>query len=105
MTGAPAYILEAFTKKSTYDPGEKVIINIFISGAGQIDESQIGGHIPENLISGKIRLKAIDFKLFRSEEDEEPFFLPVFPPQFFELPNRFLGRLHEGYFHSSRVAR
>ena len=56
----------------------------------------IGGHIPENVISGKLKLTT--FRFAKSQKGEWKDWKPVLSPQYFEIENRFYGDLSIGYF-------
>lgn len=96
LTESPAYCIQLFSDKDSYDPGDEVLIVAYISGGGSIEESKILGHIPENVISGKVKLTV--FKFATSLKGEWEGWKPVLPPQEFTLSNRFVGDLVKGYF-------
>lgn len=96
VTESPAYSIQLFSERDAYNKGDEVSISIYINGKGSIDESEILGHVAENIISGKVNLTV--FRFAQSTIGEWEGYKPVLPPQKFELPNRFYGILSEGYF-------
>ncbi len=94
LTETPAYLLQLFSDKALYDKGDKVLISVYITGAGGINESAILGHVPQNIMSGNTNI--VLFKFAKSSEWEG--WKPVFPQEEFKMENRFVGILSPGYF-------
>lgn len=95
-TEKPAFTIQMYSNKRSYNPGENVIISAFIVGSGQLDESSIHGYVPNELTSDKITLFFINFDKF--EKDGKIYCRPKFPRFEKNVLNRFSGKLADCYF-------
>jgi len=96
LTESSAYSIQLFSDKDSYDHGEEVLINAYITGGGSIEESKLIGHISESLLSGQVQVEL--FRFGTSLKGEWEGYKPIIPRQIEAMPNRFIVDLSEGYF-------
>lgn len=95
-TEKPAFSIQMYSNKRSYNPNEKVIVSAFIVGSGQLDESSIHGYIPDEITSDENTLFLINFNKF--EKDGKIYCVAKFPRYEKNIFDRFSGKLADCYF-------
>jgi len=97
VTESPAYSVQLFSEKRSYDLGEKVFIAVYIAGRGNIEQSLLWVHIPEKIISGNAIFTC--FKFLTNETGSWPIFSEdLNSPEQVEVGHRFAVGLAIPYF-------
>lgn len=96
LTESPAYSIQLFSDKESYDSREEVVISAYVTGGGSIEESRMFGQIPKSILSGDVNITV--FRFAESLKGEWKGWKPVGPPQKFTMGHRFAADLVEGYF-------
>jgi hypothetical protein len=96
-SGVPKFLIQSYYNKKIYDSADIVKIEVFLVGAGQIDQSQIRGWIPPNLISGDLTLTTFNFEIYEIPEDN---WTGLYPDklEIYKTGHTFTGKLDSGIF-------